>query len=206
VELTIVDHPLAADRLTTLRDAETPAAEFRAALHELSVFLLYEALRSCPVATIDVETPLGPTTGDIIAQPPVLVPVLRAGLGMLEAGRTLLPDAPVGFVGAKRDEDTFQPKVYMQTVPMLDDGPAIVLDPMLATGGSMIHACELLRERDAGPIIVVCVLAAPEGIDTLGAAIENVHVVTASVDEYLTDNAYIYPGLGDAGDRQFGID
>ncbi len=206
MELTIVDHPLAADRLTTLRDAETPAAEFRAALHELSVFLLYEALRHCPVATIDVETPLGPTTGDIIAQPPVLVPVLRAGLGMLEAGRTLLPDAPVGFVGAKRDEDTFQPKVYMQTVPMLEDGPAIVLDPMLATGGSLIHACELLRERDAGNLIVVCVLAAPEGLSALDEAIENVHVVTASVDEYLTDNAYIYPGLGDAGDRQFGID
>jgi len=206
VELTIVEHPLAADRLTTLRDAETPAAEFRAALHELSVFLLYEALRDCAVATIDVETPLAATTGDIIANPPVLVPVLRAGLGMLEAGRTLLPDAPVGFVGAKRDEETFQPKVYMQTVPMLDEGPAVVLDPMLATGGSLIHACELLRQREAGHLIVVCALAAPEGLEALGAAIDDVHVVTAAVDEYLTETAYIFPGLGDAGDRQFGID
>lgn len=206
MDLTIVEHPLAADRLATLRDAETPAAEFRAALHELSVFLLYEALADCAVAQIDVETPLGPTTGEVIADPPVLVPVLRAGLGMLEAARLVLPDAAVGFVGAKRDEDTHQPKVYMQTVPMLDEGPAIILDPMLATGGSLIGACELVREREAGHITVVCVLAAPEGLEALHAAIDDVSVVTAAVDEYLTDDAYIYPGLGDAGDRQFGID
>ncbi|MDH3754337.1 MAG: uracil phosphoribosyltransferase, partial [Acidimicrobiia bacterium] len=159
-----------------------------------------------PTATVDLTTPLGPTTGEIIAQPPVLVPILRAGLGMLEAGRTLLPNAPVGFVGAKRNEETFQPDVYLQTVPMLDGGPAVLLDPMLATGGSMIHACELLLERDVGQLTAVCVLAAPEGLEAVAGAVENIHVVTAAVDDYLTETAYIYPGLGDAGDRQFGID
>ena len=206
MDVRIVNHPLADDRLTQLRDENTPTARFRAALHDLSTFLLYEAMRHYPVTTIDVTTPLGVTRGSTIDRPPVLVPVLRAGLGMLEAGRTLLPSAPVGFVGAKRNEETHQPTVYMQTVPMLNGGAAFLLDPMLATGGSMIDAAKLLRERDAGHITAVCVLAAPEGIEALDAALDNISVVTASVDEYLTDTAYIYPGLGDAGDRQFGID
>lgn len=206
MDLTIIEHPLAADRLVVLRDAETPPSEFRAAMHELSLFLLYEALRDLDTATVEVETPLGTAPGEVVAQPPVLVPILRAGLGMLEAGRTVLPNAPVGFVGARRNEETFEPEVYLQTVPPLDGGPAVLLDPMLATGGSLRHACELIRAREAGRLTVVCILAAPEGLETLAGAVDDLHVVTAAVDDYLTDAAFIYPGLGDAGDRQFGID
>ena len=204
MQLKVVEHPVVQARLTTLRRADTPNAEFRRALHQLSTLLIYEALDDIATATVEIETPLAPTMGTQVVDSPVVVPILRAGLGMLEAARLLLPDALVGFVGARRDEETFQPQAYLDTVPPLGEGPALVLDPMLATGGSLVHACQLLRDREAGPITIVCVLASPEGVGAVDAAIDDVRIVTAAVDERLNEVAYIVPGLGDAGDRQFG--
>jgi uracil phosphoribosyltransferase len=194
-----VDHPLAARRLTNLRDKNTDSAGFRQALRELSNMLVYEATRTLPVEVIDIETPIQPTEGVRLSSPPILVPILRAGLGMAEAALELMPEAIMGFIGLARDEQTFQPKSYLAALPKrLDGRTVIVLDPMLATGGS------LLAERGVSRQIVVCVLAAPEGIERLERSGLVLEIVTASIDEKLNDKAYIVPGLGDAGDRQFG--
>lgn len=203
---TIIDHPLAAQRLATLRDQHTTPTAFRHALHELSRILIYEACRGLPVEHFTVTTPLAPAPATRPAQPPILVPVLRAGLGMLDAGLELLPDAHVGFVGLKRDEATLKPDTYMTSVPeALDGRGAMVVDPMLATGGSLIETLRLLTDRGAGAITVVCVLAAPEGLAAVADAGFDVDTFTASVDDRLNDIGYILPGLGDAGDRQFGV-
>lgn len=201
----VVDHPLAAARLTTMRDERTDRATFRAALRELALMLVYEATRGIAVESVPVRTPVGPTTGSRLANAPLLVPVLRAGLGMAEAALGLLPEAQMGFVGLARDELTFQPRPYLESLPATLAGrPVLVLDPMLATGGSLLHCCRLLADRGATDITVVCALAAPEGLQRLGASGLPLRVVTASVDERLNDRAYIVPGLGDAGDREFG--
>ncbi|MFC9892261.1 uracil phosphoribosyltransferase [Nocardia sp. NPDC127579] len=200
-----VDHPLAAALLTTMRDARTPNAAFRAALRDLTRVLIYEALRDAPVTRFEIATPVRATEGVRLAQPPLLVPVLRAGLGMIDAAVEMIPDARVGFVGIARDEDTHQPVPYMQSLPAdLAGLPVFVLDPMLATGGSMRHTLELLAARGATDITAVCVVAAPEGIAALEDSGLPVRLVTAVVDAGLNENAYIVPGLGDAGDRQFG--
>jgi uracil phosphoribosyltransferase len=204
--VTVVDHPLVVERITRLRDKTTKRPEFRRNLDELTSFLVYEALRTQPVVTIEVDTPVAPTTGVQIADPPLIVPVMRAGLGMLHATQDLLPNARVGFVGLRRDEETHLPHAYVNTVPEdLAGKRVLVLDPMLATGGSLIHTCRLLVEAHAGPITVVCVLAAPEGIEALRVAGFDARVFTASIDERLNEQAFIVPGLGDAGDRQFGL-
>ncbi|HVQ94583.1 MAG TPA: uracil phosphoribosyltransferase [Mycobacteriales bacterium] len=201
----VVDHPLAAARLTTMRAESTDNATFRAALRELTLMLVYEATRSVAVEAVSVQTPVGAATGTRLANPPLLVPVLRAGLGMADAALGLLPEAQMGFVGLARDELTFQPRAYMESLPeTLAGRPVLVLDPMLATGGSLQHCCQLLTDRGATDITVICVLAAPEGLARLAASDLPVRVVTASIDERLNDRAYIVPGLGDAGDRQFG--
>jgi uracil phosphoribosyltransferase len=201
----VVDHPLAAARLTALRDERTDNAVFRAALRELTLMLVYEATREVAVEPVPVHTPVGPATGTRLTNPPLLVPVLRAGLGMAEAALGLLPEAQMGFVGLARDEQTFQPRAYLESLPAsLTGRPVLVLDPMLATGGSLHHCCRLLADRGATDITIVCVLAAPEGLDRLGATGLPLRTVTAAVDERLNDKAYIVPGLGDAGDRQFG--
>lgn len=172
---------------------------------ELSGLLIYEALRDLPATAISVDTPLARTSGVLIDNPPLLVPVLRAGLGMLDAARELLPEAAVGFLGVRRNEDTFQPEPYLNTVPdNLDGQSVLVLEPMLATGGSLAYVCGRMAAAGAGQITAVCVLAAPEGVKALEAAAPGVQLFTASVDEGLNDRAYIVPGLGDAGDRQFG--
>jgi len=205
VQTLIVDHPLAAARLTTLRDERTDNANFRTALRELAVMLVYEATRSVVVEKVPVRTPVGETTGVKLGNPPLLVPVLRAGLGMAEAAFGLLPEAAMGFVGLARDEVTFAPRAYMESLPeSLHGRPVFVLDPMLATGGSLLHCCTLLADRGATDITVICALAAPEGLRRLGASGLPLRIVTASVDERLNDRAFIVPGLGDAGDRQFG--
>ncbi len=202
----VVDHPLVAERLTRLRNKTTKRAGFRRNLHELSLFLIYEALRDQPVAKIDIDTPMAPARGVQVTDPPLIVPVLRAGLGMLDAALELLPNGRVGFVGAKRNEETLLPDAYVNTVPDdLNGKRALVLDPMLATGGSLIHTCNLLRESKVGHITVVCVLAAPEGVRAFEAESFDARVITASVDQGLNDVAFIMPGLGDAGDRQFGL-
>jgi uracil phosphoribosyltransferase len=200
-----VDHPLAKARLTTMRDARTDSAAFRAALQELTVILIYEALRDAPVRTERIHTPVARTDGYWLAQPPLLVPVLRAGLGMADQAQKLNPDAQMGFVGMSRDEETLLPTPYMESLPeTLAGRPVFVLDPMLATGGSMKHTIELLTARGATDVTAVCVLAAPEGIQALAESGLPVRLVTASIDERLNDSGFIVPGLGDAGDRQYG--
>ncbi|MCP3800409.1 uracil phosphoribosyltransferase [Allokutzneria sp. A3M-2-11 16] len=205
MDVLVVEHPLAKARLTTMRDARTDSAAFRAALHELTVMLIYEATRGAPLAEERIHTPVARTTGFRLANPPLLVPVLRAGLGMADQAHKLIPDAQMGFVGLARDEETLQPTPYMVSLPEdLAGRPVFVLDPMLATGGSMVHTITLLTDRGATDVTAVCTLAAPEGLRTLEAANLPVRVVTASVDERLNDSGFIVPGLGDAGDRQYG--
>lgn len=201
----VIGHPLAAARLTTLRDARSDNATFRSALHELTWMLVYEATADAPCQDIAVATPLAGTIGARLASPPLLVAVLRAGLGMLDAAQALLPQSRTGFVGVARDETRAVPMPYLAALPAdLRGTPVLVLDPMLATGGSLVHTVGLLAERGATEITVLCVVAAPEGVAALGATYPAVRLVTAAIDEGLDANAYIIPGLGDAGDRQFG--
>ncbi len=205
MDVRVVDHPLARARLSTMRDARTDNAAFRAALRDLTLMLIYEATRDAPEATAPLLTPVARTTGHRLANPPLLVPVLRAGLGMVDAAQALMPEAQMGFVGIARDEETHQPTPYMESLPeSLAGRPVFVLDPMLATGGSMAHTIRLLTERGASDVSAICALAAPEGVAFLEKSGLPVRVITASIDERLNDSAYIVPGLGDAGDRQFG--
>jgi uracil phosphoribosyltransferase len=205
VETVVVEHPIVQARLTVMRDERSSNAEFRAALRELATLLVYEATRNLSVSDAPIVTPVAATTGASIANPPLLVPVLRAGLGMAEAAFNLLPESQMGFVGLARDEETHEPTPYMASLPSsLAGRPVIVLDPMLATGGSLLHCLHLLADRGASDLTVVCALVAPEGIKRLEASGLPVRVFTAAIDERLNDNAYIVPGLGDAGDRQFG--
>jgi len=205
MDVSVIDHPLAAARLTTLRNEKTDNAGFRAALRDLTHMLVYEATRDARSEQISVRTPVGDTIGSRLAAPPLLVPVLRAGLGMVDQAHALIPEARVGFVGVARDETTHQPVPYLESLPAdLRTQPVMVLDPMLATGGSMAFTIELLQDRGAIDITVVCVVCAPEGIAALEKAAPQVRLFTATIDDGLNDNAYIVPGLGDAGDRQFG--
>ena len=205
MQVDVVDHPLAQSRLTAMRDARTDSGAFRAALHELTTMLVYEAARSFPIERYPVETPVAAVEGTRLANPPLLVPVLRAGLGMADSALALLPESSMGFVGLARDEHTYQPRAYMESLPVELSGlPVLLLDPMLATGGSLLHCCRLLADRGCTDITVLCVLAAPEGLRTLEESGLPLRVVTASIDQGLNDKMFIVPGLGDAGDRQFG--
>jgi uracil phosphoribosyltransferase len=205
MDVTVVDHPLAARLLTRLRDGTTDRATFRLAMDELAGMLVYEACRTLETSQVEVRTPLGPAAGVAIAHPPLVVPILRAGLGLHGAVLRLLPETDTAFVGVSRNEDTLQPERYMNSVPTsLAGRPVLVLDPMLATGGSLAHACDILRERGAGPLTGVCVLAAPEGLRKVEESGLVSRVVTAAVDDHLDERAFIVPGLGDAGDRLFG--
>ncbi|MBB6378853.1 uracil phosphoribosyltransferase [Pseudonocardia eucalypti] len=205
MQLHVVDHPLVKARMSTLRDVRTPNQSFRAALRELAEMLVYEACRDAELATERIETPVAGATGYRLAAPPLLVPVLRAGLGMVDAALALIPEARVGFVGAYRDEETFQPVSYLESLPeSLAGWPVFLLDPMLATGGTLVHAVRLLTDRGASEVTAICVLAAPEGLAVVEESGLPVRVVTAQVDEGLNDSRFIVPGLGDAGDRQFG--
>ena len=202
----VVEHPLAAERLTRIRERGTERPEFRQVLHELSEFLVYEATRDQMVTPVDIDTPMGPTAGVRLADVPLVVPVMRAGLGMLDAALSLLPEARTGFVGLKRDEETLMPHAYVNTVPEdLEGRDVLVLDPMLATGGSCVHTCRLLRDSSAGRIVVICVLSAPEGIEVVRESGTADILFTAAIDERLNEVGFIVPGLGDAGDRQFGL-
>jgi uracil phosphoribosyltransferase len=207
MRVTVIDHPLAAERLTILRDVTTTNAAFRQALDALAGMLVYEATRGLAVEHFDINTPLTMTSGTRLSASPMLVPILRAAVGMVDAALRLLPAAEVGFIGLARNEDTFEPQPYLAKLPArLDGRPTITLDPMLATGGSLAHALDLLIARGAPqPITCVSVLAAPEGIARLESTGLDLHVVTASIDSHLNEHAYIVPGLGDAGDRQFGL-
>ncbi|HMK11930.1 MAG TPA: uracil phosphoribosyltransferase [Acidimicrobiales bacterium] len=206
MKTTVVDHPLAAEQLTVLRDETTDRATFRRAVDNLAAMLIYEATRDLAVEKTQVRTPLGPAEGVRLPRLPVVVPVLRAGLGMADAAIRLLPEAEMSFVGLARDEETFEPQSYMAKLPARFEGrPVIILDPMLATGGSLEFTCRLVAERGAGRMTVVCVLAAPEGLKRMDATGFDLHIVTAAIDDHLNEHAYIVPGLGDAGDRLFGL-
>ncbi|CAB4867937.1 unannotated protein [freshwater metagenome] len=206
VQVHLVEHPLIAAALTRIRDETTPNTIFRQELERIGTLLIAEATSALATTEVAVQTPVALTTGHVLTSEPVIVPILRAGLGFLQSAQTLMPGADIGFVGISRDEHTFEPKPYVNKLPeSLVGRTCIVLDPMLATGGSLALACRLLIERGANtPIIVVCALAAPEGIEAIDQAGLDTQIFTASIDERLNENAYIVPGLGDAGDRQFG--
>ena len=205
MDVHLVDHPLALARLTVMRDERTDSAVFRAALRELTLMLVYEATRDAACQPVSIRTPIAETVGSRLAKPPLLVPVLRAGLGMVYEAHAAIPESRVGFVGVARNEETHQPVPYLESLPDdLTALPVMVLDPMLATGGSMTHTVGLLQRRGATDITVLCVVAAPEGIAALDKAAPNARLFTVAVDDGLNQMAYIVPGLGDAGDRQFG--
>lgn len=210
MRLHVADHPLIAHKLTVLRKKDTPSATFRLLVDELVTLLAYEATRDVATETIEIETPVAKTTGTHLSLPkPVVVPILRAGLGMLDGMTRMLPTAEVGFLGMKRDEETLLVDTYANRLPENLSGRQVyLLDPMLATGHTLIDAIEFVLERGARDVTCVCLLAAPEGLVNLSKAVGDraeVTIVTASVDEKLNEHAYIVPGLGDAGDRLYGI-
>ncbi|AIT60403.1 uracil phosphoribosyltransferase [Corynebacterium doosanense] len=205
MDITVVDHPLAASRLTLLRDARSENAAFRSALSDLAMMLVYEASRDLAVEKFPLATPVAQTEGTRLEQPPIIVPVIRAGLGMIDPALAMIRDAQVGFIGLARDEQTHEPVPYLEALPQdLTDQPVFVVDPMLATGGSLLHAVRLLAERGATDITAVCVVSAQPGVDALANSGLPVRLVTAAIDPELNDDAYIVPGLGDAGDRLYG--
>ena len=210
MHLHVADHPLVNHKLTVLRDRETPSATFRQLVDELVTLLAYEATRNVAVSDTAINTPVAPTVGLQISEPrPIVVPVLRAGLGMLEGMTRLVPTAEVGFLGMRRDEDTLEIETYANRLPDdLSGRQCFILDPMLATGHTMVAATNYLFERGAKDVTCVCILAAPEGIAELEKAVgdrADVKVVVAAVDDHLNEKSYIVPGLGDAGDRLYGI-
>ena len=207
----VADHPLVAHKLTALRDERTDSPTFRHLVEELVTLLAYEATRDVRTEPVEVQTPVAPAAGVRLSRPrPLVVPILRAGLGMVDPVLDLLPMAEVGFLGMIRDEETLQASTYAERLPEdLAGRQCYILDPMLATGGTLASAIDFLVERGANDITAVCLLAAPEGIDrversTAGTAIP-VSLVTAGLDERLNDKGYIVPGLGDAGDRLYGL-
>ncbi|HEV7949877.1 MAG TPA: uracil phosphoribosyltransferase [Glaciihabitans sp.] len=206
----VADHPLITHKLTVLRDKTTPSPTFRALAEELMTLLAYEATRNVRVETVEVQTPVGPAQGLSISSPrPLVVPILRAGLGMLEGMVKLVPTAEVGFLGMVRNEETLQPDTYAERLPEdLSGRQCFVLDPMLATGGSLIAAIDFLLARGAVDVTAVCLIAAPEGLAAVEEAMAgrgDVTIVLGAVDEKLNEHGYIVPGLGDAGDRLYGL-
>jgi uracil phosphoribosyltransferase len=205
VPLHIVDHPLVHDALAQLRDKQTPADAFRRVATRISVLLAAEALRDVPTATSTVVTPLGPAEARRVASDVVVVPVLRAGLGMLDAVLELVPAARVGYIGLQRDERTAVASQYYSKLPQgLRDSYVLMIDPMLATGGSASAALELLRHAGASRIRIVCIVAAPEGVEVVEREHPDVEIYTPVVDSHLNTQKYIVPGLGDFGDRLYG--
>jgi uracil phosphoribosyltransferase len=204
----VADHPLITHKLTVLRDERTPSPTFRELARELVTLLAYEATRDVRVTEIEVKTPVATTTGVEISNPrPLVVPILRAGLGMLDGMVALVPTAEVGFLGMVRNEETLQPDIYAERLPDdLSNRQCFVLDPMLATGGSLIAAIDYLFDRGAVDVTCICLIAAPEGLAAVEKATEGreVHIVLGALDEKLNEVGYIVPGLGDAGDRLYG--
>ena len=210
MRLHVADHPLIDHKLSVLRDRTTPSAVFRQLVDELVTLLAYEATREVRTERVEITTPVAVAHCLRLAEPrPIVVPILRAGLGMLEGMTRLLPTAEVGFLGMRRDDDTLEVETYANRLPDdLSGRQCFVIDPMLATGHTLVAAIDYLLERGARDVTAICLIAAPEGIKTLETAVggrANVTVVTAAEDERLNEHAYIVPGLGDAGDRLYGI-
>jgi uracil phosphoribosyltransferase len=210
MRLHVADHPLVAHKLTVLRNQDTVSPTFRLLVDELVTLLAYEATRDVRVQPFPIVTPVAPTVGTKLADPrPIVVPILRAGLGMLDGMTRLLPTAEVGFLGMRRDEETLEAITYANRLPDdLSGRQCFLLDPMLATGGTLVAAIDYLLARGARDVTAVCIIAAPEGLKVVEEAVGDrgdVTVVVAAVDERLNEKAYIVPGLGDAGDRLYGI-
>jgi uracil phosphoribosyltransferase len=205
----IADHPLITHKLTVLRDKNTPSPVFRQLVEELVTLLAYEATREVKTTIVEIETPVTKTEGLKLSHPrPIIIPILRAGLGMLEGIVKLLPTAEVGFLGIKRDEDTLQPYTYANRLPDdLTNRQVFIIDPMLATGGTLIDSIDYVFERGATDVTCICLLGAPEGLKAVEDQIGNrdVKIVLGALDEKLNELGYIVPGLGDAGDRLYGL-
>jgi uracil phosphoribosyltransferase len=204
MQIEVVQHPLVKHILTRLRDASTEPAQFRALARQLTLLLAVEATRDLPVREHTVQTPLETTQGHSLAQPIVAVPILRAGLGMLEAITELFTEVRVGYIGLERDEATAIARAYYCKLPPIGTSRVLLLDPMLATGGSAAQAVEVLLKAGAQDIVHVCVVAAPEGVRLLNERFPQVRIVAASIDRGLNDRKFILPGLGDFGDRLYG--
>lgn len=212
MEITVANHPLIAHKVTLLRDINTTSSQFRQLVEELVTLLTFEATKSLATEEIEVETPLTKTTGTRLAKPtPLIIPILRAGLGMLSGITKLLPDAEVGFLGIKRNEETLQPETYANRLPDdLTGRQVILIDPMLATGGTLNDSLDYAFERGAKSATCICLLGAPEGVDAVSKHVvykwpdKQVSINLAALDEKLNDIGYIVPGLGDAGDRLYG--
>lgn len=200
-----INHPCVQHKLAIIRDVDTGHKRFRELATEITEFLCYEALKNIKTKEVDVETPIGTAKCRKIDTDLVVVPILRAGVGMLEGILELVPTARVGFVGLYRDEETKQPVSYYERFPpQTKDGTCIIIDPMLATGGSTVAAIDLLKKSGAGQIVVICIVTCEEGLALVEEAHPDVPIYTASIDDRLDENKYIVPGLGDAGDRLFG--
>ncbi|HEY7120010.1 MAG TPA: uracil phosphoribosyltransferase [Tepidisphaeraceae bacterium] len=203
--VTVVEHPVIQTKLTELRDFATESRKFRALLNEIASLMVYEVTRSWPTKPRLIQTPLEKMTGHALARPITLVPILRAGLGMADGVLRLLPDARLGHLGVRRDEQTLQPIAYYQKLPPdIADTEVLLIDPMLATGGSGAAAVSFLKQAGVASMRFVCLVAAPEGIAALHAQHPEVPVYCAAIDRQLNEKGYILPGLGDAGDRLFG--
>ncbi|ACI18965.1 uracil phosphoribosyltransferase [Dictyoglomus thermophilum] len=202
----VVDHPLVQHKLTKLRDKNTGPKEFRELLFEISSLMLYEVTKNLPTKEVEVETPLGIAKGKVLDNKDLaIVPILRAGLVMADGMLQILPSAKVGHIGLYRDPETLKPVQYYTKLPEdIDKREVIVVDPMLATGGSAVAAISILKAKGVKDIKFVCIISAPEGIETLRNSHPDVDIYTAAIDERLNDHGYIIPGLGDAGDRLFG--
>jgi uracil phosphoribosyltransferase len=209
MRVTIADHPLITHKLTILRDKNTPSPVFRQLVEELVTLLAYEATRDVRTESVEIETPVTATSGLKLSKPkPIIVPVLRAGLGMLEGIIKLLPSAQVGFLGIKRDEETLQPYTYANRLPEdLNGRQVYIIDPMLATGGTLIDSIDYVFERGATDVTAICLIGSPEGVEAVRkhVADKKVSLVLGALDEKLNEVGYIVPGLGDAGDRLYGL-
>jgi uracil phosphoribosyltransferase len=203
--LTLFDHPLIHHKMAWLRDHTTSHRPFRALIAQIAGLMVYEVTRSFPTREVEVVTPMETTGGRRLASVVTVVPVLRAGLGMTEGILDVMPEARVGHIGVVRDEETLQPRTYLERLPRdLDAGPVILVDPMLATGGSSSAAIEILRKAGAVDLRMICLVAAPEGVRRLAAEHPDVRVYAAALDRELNERGFILPGLGDAGDRMYG--
>lgn len=201
----LFDHPLIQHKLTHLRDQTTSHRPFRALMYQIAGLMVYEATRTLPTRPVEIHTPMEATVGGRLAARVTVVPVLRAGLGMAEGVLEVMPEARVGHLGMARDEETLEPVVYLQKLPRdVNAGPCLLVDPMLATGGSALAALRILREAGVKDLRMLCIVAAPEGIRRLHAEFPDVPIYAAAIDRGLNERGFILPGLGDAGDRLYG--